>query len=177
MIGPPAKATSMRTDSGESGNGYDLRENAVNGVGMDKGNLQAEEAAPGDRVDQLGPRRRELGQRRGDVVDLVRDVVHAGTALREKPSHRRVVTGRGEQLDPARPNSTDAASTPWSAKSLAVLERPAEELGVGRYGLVEVGHGKTDVVDAPGCMPPMLLPGVHAPRWHASPPREGPREP
>ena len=63
MIGPPAKATSMRTESGESGNGYDLREDAVDGVGMDKGNLQAEEAASGRGVDQLRRRRRQLGER------------------------------------------------------------------------------------------------------------------
>ena len=35
------------------GNGYDLRENAVDGVGMDKGNLQAEQADARDGVDQL----------------------------------------------------------------------------------------------------------------------------
>ncbi len=39
MIGPPAKATSMRTESGASGNGYDLRENAMGGVGVDKSDL------------------------------------------------------------------------------------------------------------------------------------------
>jgi len=56
MIGPPAKATSIRTESGVSGNGYDLRENAVDGVGVDKGDLQAEEANVRDSVDQLRAR-------------------------------------------------------------------------------------------------------------------------
>ena len=130
MIGPPAKATSMRTDSGDSGNGDNLRENAVNGVGMDKGNLQTEEAATGDSVDQLGSRRCEIGQSIGDVVDLVRDVVHPGPALGEEPPNRRVLPRRREQLDPARAEDDGRRLDALVGENLTMLERPTEELGV-----------------------------------------------
>ena len=49
IVGPPTKATSIRTDSGVSGNGYHLRENTVDGVGMDKGDLQAEQSLAGEQ--------------------------------------------------------------------------------------------------------------------------------
>ncbi len=62
MIGPSAKATSIRTESAESGNGYDLRENAVDGVGVDKGDLQAEEAAARARIDHFNASGGEIGQ-------------------------------------------------------------------------------------------------------------------
>src|SRR4051812_45336033 len=85
IIGPPAKATSMRTESAGSGNGYDLREDAVDGVGMDKGDLQAEQADAWDGVDQLDAVGGKAVEGETDVVDLVGEVVDARPALGEKP--------------------------------------------------------------------------------------------
>ena len=101
MMGPPAKATSMRTESDDSGNGYDLRENAVNGVGMDKGDLQAEQADARDGVDQLDAVGSEARESEPDVVDLVGEMVNAGAPPREEAAHRRVLVRWCEQLDPA----------------------------------------------------------------------------
>jgi hypothetical protein len=68
---------------------------------MDEGNLETEHAAPRGLVDQLGSRIRETRERGADVLDLVRDVMHAGPALREKPPDGSVVAERAEQLEPA----------------------------------------------------------------------------
>ena len=138
----------MRTDSGDSGNGYDLRENAVDGVGMDKGNLQAEEAATGGDVDQLRSGCGELGQCDGDLVDLVSNVVHAGTTLREEPSHRSVFSGWREQLDPALAKHHRRRLDTLIEEGLSMLEAPAEKRGIGLDRIVEIGDGKTDVMDA-----------------------------
>ena len=56
MICPPSKASSMRMDS--SGRGHHLGQDAVDGVGMDEGDLEPEEAAARALVDQLRARRR-----------------------------------------------------------------------------------------------------------------------
>jgi hypothetical protein len=114
---------------------------------MDKGDLQAEEAEAGNDVDQLGPRRREVGQCLADILDLLRDVVHAGTAFREKPPNRRVLVGRREQLDPASADQHRCGFDSLIRKGLAVLERPAQEKGVALNGLVEIRDGNADMVD------------------------------
>ena len=159
MIGPPAKATSMRTESGESGNGYDLRENAVDGVGVDKSDLQAEQAATGSDVDQLRTGRGEIVECCRDVVHLVGDVMDAGAALGEEAPHRGVLAGRGEQLEPAPTDEYRGRLDTLVVNDLAVLERAAEEAGVGLDGFVEIDDGKADVVDTVRLHPSMLLPG------------------
>jgi len=148
MIGPPAKATSMRTESGDSGNGYDLRENAVDGVGVDKGDLQAEEAAAGNGVDQLGALRGEAVECGCDVFHLVCEVVDAGTAAGEEAADRGVLAGGSEQLDPACTDEHRGRLDSLVGDELTVLERSSEEAHIGGHGLVEVGDGKADVVDA-----------------------------
>ena len=86
----------------------------MHGVGMDERDLEPEEPAPRRFVDQLRAFGGQLVDRGTDVVDLVRDVVHSGTALGEELADRRVVAERGEQLDPVEPIRSDAASTPCS---------------------------------------------------------------
>src|SRR5690242_19093342 len=97
MIWPPSKPISMRTRS--SATADDLREHAVNGVGMDERDLEPEQPAPRAFVDQFRALRGQLVERGADVVDLVGHVVHAGPALGEELPDRRVVAERGEQLD------------------------------------------------------------------------------
>src|SRR5439155_12480680 len=68
-IWPPAKPSSIRTRS--SGNRHHLREDAVDGVRMDEGDLETEHAVPRRLVDQLRACVRQLGERGPDVLYLV----------------------------------------------------------------------------------------------------------
>ena len=77
-------------------------------------------------------------------------MVHAGAALGEKPSNRRVVPGRREQLDPARAEHDGRSLDALVGENLAVLELPAEQRGVRLDRCVEVDDGKTDMVDTEG---------------------------
>src|SRR4051794_34161363 len=81
MIWPPSKAISSRICSAMRD---ELREDAVDGVGMDECDLEAEEALPRLLVDQLRSFVGEPGERRAQVVDLVGDVVHPGPSLRQE---------------------------------------------------------------------------------------------
>jgi len=150
MIGPPAKATSMRTESDGSGNGYDLRENAVNGVGMDKGDLQAEEADARNRVDQLDAVGSEALQGETDIVDLVGEMMNTGSAPGEKAADRRVLVRRRKQLDPAASDEDGRRLNALLGDDFAVLKGGAEGAEVRLDGHVEVGNGDTDVMKARG---------------------------
>src|SRR5436190_16239592 len=93
---PPSKPISIRTCSAMC---HHLRENAVDGIRMDERDLEPEH--PGARlvVDELGTVAPQRLERRADVLDLERDVVHAGAARGEEAAHGRVVLERREQLD------------------------------------------------------------------------------
>ncbi len=150
MMGPPAKATSMRTESDGSGNGYDLRENAVNGVGMDKGDLQTEQADARDGVDELDAVGGEARENRPHVVDLVREVVNAGASPREEASHGRVLIRWCEQLDAAGADEDGRSLDTLLGDPVAVLEDGAKGSDVRLDSFVEVEHGDSDVVKALG---------------------------
>jgi hypothetical protein len=127
---------------------HHLRENTVNGLRVHEGDFEAEHPLPRLGVDQLGAARRELCDRRTDVVDLVRDVMHAGPAFGEKLPDRRIVAERGEQLDPV---STDADRRRLDALVVhprAMLQAAAEQALVRTHRLVEIRDGNADVVDS-----------------------------
>src|SRR5512146_339252 len=94
-IWPPAKPISIRTRSSAT-HTHHLGEDPVHGVGMDKGNLEAEHASPRRVVDQLCPFLGEVRERRADVVDLVRDVMHPRASLVEEPADRSVLVERSQ---------------------------------------------------------------------------------
>src|SRR5579871_6358862 len=102
-ICPPAKPSSTRTRS--SGTGHNFREDAVNGVGMDECDLEAEHPSARRLVDQLRAGARKVVERSSDVVHLIGDVMHARPALREETADRRVVAERSEELDAALPHA------------------------------------------------------------------------
>src|SRR5690242_9588666 len=129
MIWPPSKAISTRTRS--SATADDLREHAVDGIGVDERHLQAEEPALRLLVDQLGALGRELMERGADVVDLEGHMMHAGSALGEELAHRRLVAERGQQLDAARTDAQRRGLDTLVGNRLAVLEPGAEEALVG----------------------------------------------
>src|SRR5688500_17242164 len=97
--GPPSNASSMRTESGSSTNGHHLCEDAVDGVGMDESDLEAEEPLPRFLVDQVGACGGETVELGVDVVDLVRDVVHSQSAAGEELADRSLLAERRQQLD------------------------------------------------------------------------------
>src|SRR5919204_2288342 len=78
----------------------DLREHAMDRVRVDKGDFQAEKSLFRPVVDELRAFGLELAQRRADVVDLVRNVVHTGPSLGEELADGCLLTERGQQLDP-----------------------------------------------------------------------------
>jgi len=159
----------MRTESDGSGNGYDLRENAVNGVGMDKGDLQAEQADARDGVDELDAVGSKGRENRPDVVDLVREVVNAGASPREEASHRGVRLRWRQQLDATGADEDGRSLDALLGDQVAVLEGGTEGSGVRLDGLVEVEHGDADVMEALGvhaCDATARRPGRAAAGWH-----------
>src|SRR3954454_11303625 len=125
----------------------DLREDAVHGIWMDEGHLEAEQAAPGRLVDQLCTLGGELVERRADIVDLVGDVVHAGPALGQELPDRRVVAERGQQLDAVGADAQRRGLDALVGNRLAGLEPRAEEPLVRRERAVEVVDGNSEVVN------------------------------
>lgn len=99
----------------------------MDGVGMDERDLETEHAAARLLVDQLCAGAGEVGKRRPDVRNLVRDVMHAGATLCEEPADRRVVSERAEQLDAALPNPQRRRLDALLLDPLAMLERRAEQ--------------------------------------------------
>src|SRR6476646_2250324 len=97
---PPSNPISTRTRS-SSATRHHLRENAVNRIRVHESDLEAEEPLARCSVDQLGALLGELGQRRRNVVHLVREMMQSGSALRDELPYGRVVSERREQLDPA----------------------------------------------------------------------------
>src|SRR6187551_1081969 len=81
-ICPPSSPISIRTKSSATRN--HLRENAVDGIGMDERELEPEEAAARSPVDQLRPRSVEPLERRVEILGLDGDVVHPRTASCEE---------------------------------------------------------------------------------------------
>src|SRR2546423_3185062 len=157
MIWPPSNAISSRTCSAMRD---ELREDAVDGVRMDEGDLEAVEALPRLLVDQLGPLVGKAGEGRAEVVDLVGHVVHAGATAGEELADGRVVAGRGEQLDATCADADRRGLDALVRDGLAVLELGPEEPRVGREGLVQIGDRDSEVVDPARRHRPMLSAGT-----------------
>src|SRR5262245_57200993 len=144
---PPSKPISILIRS-LLAMGNDLREDAVEGVGVDEGNLQTEETAAGLLVDELRPTGGELVERRLDVLDLVRDVVHAGAPVGEELPDGGLAAERGEQLDAARADAHRRRLDPLLGDGGAMLDPGAQQPLVRAHRLVEVGDGDAEVVDS-----------------------------
>jgi len=119
----------------------------VRGIGVDERDFEPEEPAPGSFVDQLRAAGSKLVEGRADVLDLVRDVVHARAARGEKFADRRLVTERGEQLDAVGADPQRRRLDALVRNGLAMLEPRAEEPLVGRQRLLEVLDGDTEVMN------------------------------
>src|SRR3954449_12812342 len=125
---PPSKPTSIRTCSAMC---HHLRENAVDGIRMDERDLQAEHPCARLVVDELGAVAPQRVERRADVLDLERDVMHARAARGEEAAHGRVVLERREQLDAAAANAQRHGIDALVGNGRAMLDLRAEEPLVG----------------------------------------------
>ena len=115
---------------------------------MNERDLESEEPAPRQAIDQLCSRRLQLVERREQVLSLESDVMHPGAAAREEATDGRVVVDRRHELDTTRAQKERRRLHSLLLQWLAVLELRAEEPLVRRDGLVEVGHRETEVVNA-----------------------------
>ena len=105
---------------------------------MDESNLEAEHAAPRRLVDELGTRCREVGEGSADVLDLVRDVVHSGAALRQEAADGRVLVERAEELEAALSDPDGRGFDALLLHTRALLEPRPEEPLVGVERAVEI---------------------------------------
>ena len=96
---PPSKPISIRTRL--SARRDHLDENAVHRIRMDERDLEPEQALVRLGVDQLGARLLQPRDRRADVGNLIRNVVHSRSAAGEKATDRRVGLERLEELHAA----------------------------------------------------------------------------
>jgi len=117
---------------------------------MHESDLEAEEALARRGVDQLGAGAGEIRDRSVHVVDLVGDVMHAGSALRQKLADRCLVAERREELDAAVADAHRSSLDTLVLDACSMLEASAEEALVRLHRLVEVHDGDADVMD-PSC--------------------------
>jgi hypothetical protein len=113
---------------------------------MDERDLEAEEAQTGRFVDQARaglPQPLELG---GEVGDLERDMMEAGTTTREEAPDRSVGVERRQELDPARTCAQRRRVDSLVLELSAMLELGAEEAGVGLDRGLDVVDCDPDVV-------------------------------
>jgi len=115
---------------------------------MDERELEPEETAAGNRIDELGARSGKLVERRPEVVRLHRDMVHSGATTGEEATDGSVVFGRRHQLEPALSDEERRGLDALLHELLPPLETRAEERRVRGDRLVEVGDGDAEMVDA-----------------------------
>ncbi len=117
---------------------------------MDEGDLEAEHAAAGLFVDQLGARVRKMREGGANVLDLVRDVVHPRAALRQEAADGRVLAERAQQLEPALADADERRLDALLLDERALLDLGAEEALVGVERAVEILDRETDVMYGAG---------------------------
>jgi hypothetical protein len=117
---------------------------------MDEGHLETEHTAARLLVDQLGTGVGEMRERGADVVDLVGDVVHPRTALREEAADRRVLGERAQELQPALAHPDGRCLDTLLLDPRALLQTGAEEPLVRVERAVEILDRETDVMHRAG---------------------------
>src|SRR6059058_5543731 len=121
---PPSNPISIRTCSAMC---HHLRENAVDGIRMDERDLQAEHPCARLVVDELRAVAPQRLERRADVLDLERDVVHPGAARGEEAADRRVVLEWRQQLHTVAAHADRDGFDALVGHRRAVLQFRAEE--------------------------------------------------
>jgi hypothetical protein len=99
-------------------------------------------------VDQLSASGCEPFELGCHVVDLEREVMHAGAASLEEPPDGCIGCERGEKLDPVAADSQDHRLDALARDRLTYLDLGPEEKAPRGNGFVEIGNGNADVVDS-----------------------------
>jgi hypothetical protein len=120
---------------------------------MDERDLEPEEPCARLGVDQIRARVRQLRQRRAEVADLVRDVVHPRAALRQKAPDGSVLPKRLQQLHTTVANAKRRGAHPLVVDRRPMLDLGAEEPLVRRERVVEVVNGDTKMMNPPRVHP------------------------
>ena len=128
---------------------------------MDERDLEPEEPFPRLLVDQLDAGVAETRQRRCDVVHLIGDVVHPGTAAREEPTDGRVLLQRLEELDAARADANSRGVHTLRRHRRPMLDLGTEQPRVRRQRRVEIVDRDAEVVNPPGLHGTMLTAASH----------------
>jgi len=119
----------------------------VNGVRVDKGNLEPEETAVRLLVDQLDSLRGEPFQLAPKIADLVGDVMHSGPAAGKELADRRLLAQRREQLDAACSYAHGGRFDTLLGNRVAMLDLGAEEALIRVDRVVEILDGDSDMMD------------------------------
>ena len=124
---------------------------------MDERHLETVQAVARLAVDELHTLAVEPGKLGAKVIDLVRDVVHAGAAPAKETAHRRVFAEWREQLDPGVADVQRHSLGALRLDRLASFNIGAEQPSVCGDGLVQIGDRNADVVNGQGRHAPMLV--------------------
>src|SRR5262249_50954122 len=149
MICPPSKAISTTTRSSASAMD-ELREDTIDGVGMEERDLEPEQTPSRLLVDQLDALLGELSDRHADVSHLVGDVMHPRPAFAQELSHRGLLAERRQQLDAVLADPQRCRLDSLFGNRLPVLEPGTEKTLVRADGLIEVFDGNAEMVDPAG---------------------------
>jgi hypothetical protein len=119
----------------------------MDGIRMDERDLEPEQPRPRLEIYELCTGSLERRERRADVTDLVRNVVHPRPALGDELADGRAFARRRQQLDAS---STDEHGRGFDAllpDARPVLELGAEQTRVRVERLIEVLHGHAQMMD------------------------------
>ncbi len=108
---------------------------------MDESDLEAEEPDSRLLVDQSRACSGEPAELAAHVVDLVGDMVHPRTAIRDELADGRVVAQRAQELDAALANTNGHRFDTLGRHRLAMLQFGAEDRSVRLDRLLEVLDG------------------------------------
>ena len=124
---------------------------------MNESNLKAKEPFPRVLVYELGTCGSEGGELGSDVVDLVGNVMHPRPAPGEEATNRRVIPGRGKQLDPALSDQDRRRLDSLLGDRRPVLECGSEQTAIGCKRFVEIVNRDAEMVDSLCAHAAMLL--------------------
>src|SRR5262245_64226148 len=114
---------------------------------MHESDRQADQSSVRDVVDEVHALPGQVGEALREVVDLVGDVMHAGTTLGEEPADWRVSSQRAEQLDAALTEPHRNRLDALRLERVAPLDLAAEEPPVRVDRLVEVLDRDAEMVN------------------------------
>jgi hypothetical protein len=119
----------------------------MDGIWMDERDLEPEQPGPRLAVYELRTGSLERRERRADVTDFVRNVVHPGSALGDEFPDGRVFARRRQQLDASSADQHGRGFDALLPNARPVLDLGAEQTRVRVERLVEAFHGHAQMMD------------------------------